>query len=73
MIQIGQAHLWIDVVIQDALFIGNDLISCKSKKHGEAKYQAMALETCELIWLKHLRQELRFGKNELMKLIVIIK
>ena len=29
----------------------------------------MALATCELIWLKHLLQELRFGKNEQMKLI----
>ena len=29
----------------------------------------MALVTCELIWLKHLFQELRFGKNEQMKLI----
>ena len=27
----------------------------------------MALATCELIWLKHL-QELRFGKDEQMKL-----
>ena len=29
----------------------------------------MALETCKLIWLKHLLQELRFGKDEQMKLI----
>ena len=29
----------------------------------------MALATCELIWLKHLVQELRFGKDEQMKLI----
>ena len=29
----------------------------------------MALATCELIWLKHLLQELRFGKDEQMKLI----
>ena len=29
----------------------------------------MTLATCELIWLKHLLQELRFGKNEQMKLI----
>ena len=29
----------------------------------------MALTTCELIWLKHLLQELRFGKDEQMKLI----
>ena len=29
----------------------------------------MALATCELIWQKHLLQELRFGKDEQMKLI----
>ena len=29
----------------------------------------MALATCELIWLKHLLQELRYGKDEQMKLI----
>ena len=29
----------------------------------------MALATCELIWLKHLLRELRFGKDEQMKLI----
>ena len=33
------------------------------------RYRAMALATCELIWLKHLIQELRFGKDEQMKLI----
>ena len=29
----------------------------------------MALATCELRWLRHLLQELRFGKDEQMKLI----
>ena len=29
----------------------------------------MALATCELIWLRHLLQELRFGKDEQMKQI----
>ena len=29
----------------------------------------MALATCELIWLKHLLQELRFENDEQMKLI----
>ena len=58
------------------LFIGGNLISWKSKKQDgvarssvEAEYRAMALATCELIWLKHLLQELRFEKNEKMKLI----
>ena len=58
------------------MFIGGNLISWKSKKQdvvarssAEAEYRAMALATCELIWLKHLLQELRFGKDEQMKLI----
>ena len=29
----------------------------------------MALATCKLIWLRHLLQELRFGKDKQMKLI----
>ena len=35
----------------------------------EAEYRAMALATCELIWLKQLLQELRFGKDEQMMLV----
>ncbi|RVW47171.1 Retrovirus-related Pol polyprotein from transposon TNT 1-94 [Vitis vinifera] len=58
------------------VFIGGNLISWKSKKQdvvarssAEAEYRGMALATCELIWLKHLVRELRFGKDEQMKLI----
>ena len=53
------------------VFIGGNLISWKSKKQDiearssvEAEYRAMTLATCELIWLKHLLQELRFRKDE---------
>ncbi|RVX02576.1 Retrovirus-related Pol polyprotein from transposon TNT 1-94 [Vitis vinifera] len=58
------------------VFIGGNLISWKSKKQdvvtrssAEAEYQAMVLATYELIWLRHLLRELRFGKDEQMKLI----
>ena len=58
------------------VLIGGNLISWKSKKQDvvarssvKAKFRAMTLATYELIWLKHLLQELRFGKEEQMKLI----
>ena len=58
------------------VFIGGNLVSWKSKKQdvvarsiAEAEYRAMVLATCELIWLRHLLQELRFRKDEQMKLI----
>ena len=40
-----------------------------AKSSTEAEYRAMTLATCELIWLKHLLRELRFGNDEQMKLI----
>ncbi|RVW32132.1 Retrovirus-related Pol polyprotein from transposon TNT 1-94 [Vitis vinifera] len=75
--QIGLAHPQIDVPLQGTVFLyGGNIISWKSKKQdvvakssAEAEYRAMALATCELIWLRHLLQELRFGKDEQMKLI----
>ena len=58
------------------VFIGGNLISWKSKKQdvvtkssAEAEYRAMALVTCELIWLRQLLQELRVGKDEQIKLV----
>ncbi|RVW14377.1 Retrovirus-related Pol polyprotein from transposon RE1 [Vitis vinifera] len=40
-----------------------------TRSSAKAEYRAMALATCELIWVKHLLQELRFGKDEQMTLI----
>ena len=39
------------------------------RSSAEAKYQTMTLATCELIWLKQLFQELRFGKDGQMTLV----
>jgi len=56
--------------------VGGNLILWRSKKKNvgakssaEAKYQAVALATCELIRLKQLLKELRFGDLGLMRLI----
>ncbi|RVW28761.1 Retrovirus-related Pol polyprotein from transposon RE2 [Vitis vinifera] len=58
------------------VFIGGNLISWKSKKQdvaarssAEASVELMTLATCELIWLRQLLQELRFGKDEQIKLV----
>ena len=40
-----------------------------AKSSAEAEYRAMTLTTCELIWLKQLLQELRFGKDGQMTLV----
>ena len=47
------------------IFVGGNLISWKSKKQkvvalssAEAEYRAMAKTTCELVWIKHLLEEL---------------
>ena len=39
------------------------------RSSAEVEYLAMALATCELIWLKQLLQELRFGKDGQMTLV----
>ncbi|XP_070020549.1 secreted RxLR effector protein 161-like [Nicotiana sylvestris] len=48
---------------------GGNLVSWKSKKQNvvaqssaEAEYRAMAMATCELIWIKQLLKELKFGE-----------
>jgi len=56
-------------------FVAGNLISYKSKKQTvvarsstEAEYRAMAHATSELVWLKHLLQELSFCEVGQMEL-----
>ena len=58
------------------VLIGGNLISWKSKKKSvvarssvAVKYRAMALITCELLWLKQLLRELKFEEDTQMMLI----
>ena len=58
------------------VLVGGNLVSWKSKKQdvvarssAEAEYRAMALATCELMWLKQLLQELKFCEASQMELI----
>ena len=58
------------------MFVGGNLVSWKSKKQSvvarsnvEAEYRAMALTTCELIWLKQLIEELRVIQVKSMRLM----
>ena len=39
------------------------------RSSAKTEYRAMALATCELIWLKQLLHELRFGKDSQMTLM----
>ncbi|CAL9028585.1 unnamed protein product, partial [Prunus brigantina] len=57
------------------IFLGNALVSWKSKKQvtvarssAEAEYRSMAATTCELTWLRYLLQDLRVNHSEPAKL-----
>nr|KYP51533.1 Copia protein [Cajanus cajan] len=57
------------------VFLGGNIISWKSKKQNvvarssvEAEYRAMALITCEFVWIKQLIRELRFCEDHPMRL-----
>ena len=58
------------------VLVGGNLVSWKSKKQNvvarsssESEYRAMATATCELVWLKQLLRELKFGKIDQMELV----
>ena len=55
------------------VLVGGNLVSWKSKKQNvvarssaESEYRAMAAATCELVWIKQLLGELKFGKVDQM-------
>ena len=52
------------------IFIGNSLVSWKSKKHStvsrsstEVEYRAMAISTCEIVWILYLLKDLQVNYN----------
>ena len=58
------------------VLVGGNLVSWKSKKQNvvarssaESEYRAMATATCELVWIKQLLGELKFGKVDQMELV----
>ncbi|XP_019229438.1 PREDICTED: uncharacterized protein LOC109210472 [Nicotiana attenuata] len=57
------------------VLVGGNLVSLKSKKQNvvarsssEIEYRAMAMATCELVWVKKLLKELKFGEISKMEL-----
>ncbi|XP_019256318.1 PREDICTED: uncharacterized protein LOC109234708, partial [Nicotiana attenuata] len=58
------------------VLVGGNLVYWKSMKQNvvarssvEAEYRAMAMATCELIWIKQLLKELKFGEISHMGLV----
>ncbi|PHU20148.1 Protein GIGANTEA [Capsicum chinense] len=58
------------------VLVGGNLVSRKSKKQNVvarsiagAEYRSMAVATCELIWIKQLLEELKFGDTKEMELV----
>lgn len=58
------------------VFVGGTLVSWKSRKNtivvrsnAKSEHWAMDHTTCELIWLKHMLEELGFGQSHPMNLM----
>ena len=43
--------------------------SVVARSNAEAEYRAMAAATCELVWIKQLLRELKFGETDKMELV----
>lgn len=58
------------------VLVGRSLVSWKSRKQNVValssagiEYRAMVVETCELIWIKQVLKELKFGDTKWMELV----
>lgn len=73
---IGQVHSFIGdpimgimYLLEETWYLGTARKKLVARSSVETEYRVMALITCELIWLKHLLEELQFEETRPMTLV----